>query len=149
MIIASRVILEQRLRIHECKGGVPETKPYDDKVGRINTPGKITIGVGRNLTDVGVRPDEIALMLKNDIDEVLADLYTSFPWYTLISDNRQIALADMRFNLGPVRFRGFHKMLAHAEAGEWPECAAEMKNSPWYTEVGPRAIELEGMIIKG
>lgn len=53
-----RDILRPQLRIDE---GVREF-PYTDTVG------KLSIGVGRNLDDVGLRPDEIALMLENDID---------------------------------------------------------------------------------
>ena len=36
-------------------------KPYRDTVG------KITIGVGRNLTDVGITPDEADVLLDHDI----------------------------------------------------------------------------------
>src|SRR5690606_41062667 len=38
-------------------------KPYRDTVG------ELTVGYGRNLDDVGIRPEEAALMLDNDITE--------------------------------------------------------------------------------
>ena len=49
--------LIEQLRLHE---GV-EHKPYVDTVG------KTTIGVGRNLDDVGLTDDEIDYLLDNDI----------------------------------------------------------------------------------
>ena len=37
------------------------------------TSGKLTCGVGRNLSDNGISLDEAELMLKNDMDGVFAD----------------------------------------------------------------------------
>ena len=40
-----------------------------------------TIGVGRNLRDVGLSDDEIEYLLNNDIDRVEKQLDTYFPWW--------------------------------------------------------------------
>jgi lysozyme len=51
------------------------TKPYEDTVG------VLTIGVGRNLDDVGLSHDEIYYMLKNDIRRCEEELDNAFRWY--------------------------------------------------------------------
>jgi lysozyme len=48
-------------------------KPYEDSVG------VLTIGVGRNLDDVGLSHDEIYYLLKNDIRRCEKELDNSFP----------------------------------------------------------------------
>ncbi|MFA6168950.1 MAG: hypothetical protein WC700_20155, partial [Gemmatimonadaceae bacterium] len=57
-----REIARKQLKIDE---GI-KPYPYTDSVG------KLTIGVGRNLVDVGLRPKEIDFLLENDIDEAVA-----------------------------------------------------------------------------
>ena len=93
--------------------------PYTDTVG------KVTIGVGRNLTDVGISESEAYLLLDNDLDEVLCDL-EDFPWFTGLNSVRQLVVADMRFNLGPLGFRKFTRTLASIESGQYAKAATEM-----------------------
>ena len=88
--------LRQQLRLHE---GL-RLFPYVDTVG------KTTIGCGRNLTDKGITIEEARFLLDHDITECLADLH-SFGWFIGLDSIRQRALVDLRFNLGPIRFRGF------------------------------------------
>src|SRR5678816_491026 len=92
-------------------------KPYVDTVG------KITIGVGRNLTDKGISRSEGLILLDNDIAEVVTDLAQSFPWFPHLDPIRQRVLMDMRFNLGPTRFRKFVSTLASVEAGRYADAA--------------------------
>ena len=40
-----------------------------------------TVGVGRNLRDVGLSDDEILYLLNNDIDRVEKQLDNYFPWW--------------------------------------------------------------------
>ena len=40
-----------------------------------------TIGVGRNVRDVGLDDDEVLYLLNNDIDRVERQLDTYFPWW--------------------------------------------------------------------
>lgn len=109
------------------------------------TAGKLTIGYGRNLEDNGVSEYEALVMLQNDLDICEADLRT-FPWWEGLSERRQHALIDMRFNLGPSRFRGFRLMLAALEAGDFVEAAAQMRDSKWATQVRGRAERLARMV---
>jgi hypothetical protein len=54
-------------------------RPYMDSA----TPPRITIGVGRNLSDVGISKDEAFRMLHNDLERVTADLDQHLPWWGL------------------------------------------------------------------
>lgn len=111
-------------------------KIYTDTVGRV------TGGVGRNLTDRGFNENEIDLMLSNDIDLAEHELDKSMPWWRRLDDVRQEVLANMMFNMGATRLSGFKKFLAHAEAGEFGPASVEMLNSKWAAQVGKRAQRL-------
>jgi len=119
------------------------SKPYLDTVG------KSTIGVGRNLTDVGLSDDEILMLLKNDIDRVLDELDRVLPWFRSMSDNRQRCLANMSFNLGLPTLLQFAATLAAMQAGRYDDAAAGMLDSRWSSQVGDRAKRLAQMMRDG
>lgn len=117
-------------------------KPYRDSVG------KLTIGIGRNLDDVGISSDEVALMFSNDLDRaiyVARSIFSSFDAYT---PNRQIGLLDMAFNLNN-RLREFKKTIQFILEGNWEAASREMLNSKWAEQVGNRAVEDSELIRKG
>lgn len=118
-------------------------KPYKDTVG------KLTIGVGRNLDDVGISEDEAMYMLDNDVDRVLVECRREWPWFDGLNETRRIVLASMVFNMGLPRVRGFKKALAAMEAGDWKAAADEMLDSRWAVQVGRRATELAQMMCRG
>ena len=93
--------LVEQLKDHE---GV-RLKPY------ICTAGKLSIGIGRNLDDVGISLREAETMLFNDIEEARKQLNDIFDNFDTFSEIRRIALIDMMFNLGKSRFLGFKKMI--------------------------------------
>lgn len=117
--------------------------PYRDTVG------KLTIGVGRNLDDRGLRADEIAFLLRNDIDEVERDLLGAFAWARHLDAVRFRVLANMCFNLGLTRLRGFRQTLAAIERGDYAAAAAGMRASLWAKQVGARAERLAVMMETG
>ena len=119
------------------------TKPYRDTVG------KLTIGVGRNLDDVGISEDEALLLLDNDLLGVFNDLDRECQWWRQMSETRQLVLADMCFNLGIVRLKGFRNALQAAQEGRWDDVAREMLDSRWAAQVGPRAVNLAEMMKEG
>lgn len=110
--------------------------PYTDTVG------KLTIGVGRNLTDRGLANDEINDLLVNDVNQVKMDLTRSLPWYASLDEARRGVLENMAFNMGLHGLLAFHKMLTFMEAGEYDQAATEMLNSKWSAQVGDRAKRL-------
>ena len=118
-------------------------KPYTDAAG------KISIGVGRNLTDVGISEDEADYLLDNDISSILHQLVARIAIFGSLDTTRQNVLADMAMNLGIEGLLRFHKMLAAIEAHDFEKAADEMLDSKWATQVGKRATELAAMMRTG
>ena len=137
---------------------------------------KWTIGVGRNLEDVGlsgneqlklfgtcglnrkevidrlldrgISEEEALFLLDNDIKKCTADV-KRFPWFEYLDPVRQKVIVDMRFNLGLAGLKKFRKMIGHLEVGAYFDAADEMKNSKWYWEVGNRSRRLVKMMATG
>lgn len=110
------------------------------------TAGKTTIGVGRNLEDVGITEAEAMILLAHDIARVHREAVESFAWFKSISTLRQDVVLDMLINLGLPRFKGFKKMIAAISAGNFDKAADEMLSSKWAEQVGPRAKDLAHMM---
>lgn len=117
--------------------------PYTDTVG------KMTIGVGRNLTDRGISHDEAMLMAQNDIADSVSELDRAVPWWKTLSPIRQCALANMQFNMGWSRLSKFKLMLAALEVGDFESAANEALNSDWAKQTGDRAIRISTMLKEG
>lgn len=135
--------LKAQLRLHE--GFVSYV--YED-----NTPDKyLTIGIGR-LVDQraggGITEDEALFLLEHDIQKAVA-FAEGYSWYSGLDDVRQNAVIEMIFNLGPNRFRGFKKMIAAIEAGDFDEAAEQALDSKWAVQVGNRALRLSEQMRSG
>lgn len=115
-------------------------KPYRDSVGIL------TIGVGRNLEDVGISEAEAATMLQNDIDKVILQLDARLPAWKTLDDPRQRVLANMAFNMGVDRLLKFHDTLGKVFTGHYKEAAEAMLDSVWAKQVGLRAERLANMM---
>ena len=111
--------------------------------------GKLTIGVGRNLDDVGLTEEEALLLLGNDISRVITELDKNIPAFSSLDEIRKRVLVDMGFNLGINRLMKFRRMLAALEAGDWSQTAVEMMDSRWARQVGSRAERLKLMMETG
>lgn len=111
--------------------------------------GKLTIGVGRNLTDVGIDEEEARYLLDRDILACVADL-ASFPWFEALTPARRHALIDVRFQLGPQGVRGFRRMLDAFARSDYDTAAAELLDSKYAREDTPaRAQEVAAMLRTG
>ena len=108
-----------------------------------------TIGIGRNLRDVGISKAEAYMLLGADIDSVERDLDRALPWWRQLSDNRQRVLANMCFNLGINRLLGFKNTLAAMKEGRYADAAEGMLASKWASQVGQRAVRLANMMKEG
>jgi len=108
-----------------------------------------TIGVGRNLQDVGISEDEALLLLDNDLLGVFNDLDRYCPWWRGMSEARQMVLADMCFNIGISRLMGFVKTLSAMQGERYEVAAVEMLDSKWAAQVGKRATTLSEMMKEG
>lgn len=139
------------------------------------TAGKLSIGKGRNLDDVGISAEETRLLgitkatviargitqaqsdalFANDIRRSEADLDRFLPWWRTLDGVRQRVLLNMCFNMGvgsvkpPRGLRAFVNTLRKMEAGDYVGAAAGMKASKWHGQVGDRAVRLEAMMLTG
>lgn len=111
-------------------------KPYKDTVG------KMTVGIGRNLDDVGISHNEAMVLLDNDVTRSASALFQAFPWAEHLDDARQGVLLNMAFNIGLDGLRNFKQTLALVEGQKWDDAAKAMLQSKWATQVGKRADRL-------
>lgn len=111
--------------------------PYEDTVG------KISIGVGHNLSDNGLPDFIIDLLLEWDIAQAEKDLDRAFPWWRERPDSVQRFMANLCFNLGLDKFRKFKPTLRLIEARQYKAAAAQFRtNKGYFRQVGSRAERL-------
>ncbi len=107
-----------------------------------------TIGVGRNLKDVGLSDDEIEYLLNNDIDRVENQLDTYFPWWKEKLEPVRRMLISFVFNVGIGTARKFPKMMKAIEDDNYFTAVQELLHnskgdkSKYYKQVGRRAREM-------
>lgn len=131
--------LKERLVISEDK----RNKVYKDSLGIE------TIGVGRNLRDVGLSDDEVMYLLDNDIKRVIVDLDKRLPWWREMDEVRQSVVADMAFNMGINKLLTFVNTLRKMKDKDYNGAADGMLQSLWARQVKGRAVELARMMRSG
>ncbi len=119
------------VKIHESL----RLKPYHCSAG------KLTIGYGRNLDDVGISNEEAEYLLKHDLENAEKEA-EKLDCYKKLNQNRKDILIEMVFNLGYPRLCGFKKMLSALDRGDYDGAANEMLDSKWARDVGERAKTL-------
>jgi lysozyme len=110
-----------------------------------DSQGYWTIGIGRLIDKRkggGISHDEALYLLKNDIDKATEQLAENLPWTASLDDARHGALVNMSFNMGIHGLMGFKNTLAMIQAGDYANAAANMLQSKWAEQVGPRAHRL-------
>ena len=130
--------LKRSLVLHEGF----ERHPY------IDTVGKISIGIGYNLTDRGISDEWINSQYLEDVNYFYNQFSLKFPWFQDLSCDRQIILIDMAF-MGWKKFLGFHKMIEALSKGDFKGAALEMLNSKWAEQVKGRADSLAHGMLTG
>lgn len=114
--------------------------PYVDSVG------KVTIGIGFNLTDRGMTDDWILTEFERDI-QYFYDQFSNFEWFNDLNEDRQIVLIDMAYNLGWLTFLTFTALIDALTRKDYEKAAYEMLNSKWARQVKSRAADLaQGML---
>lgn len=113
------------------------------------TAGKLTIGVGRNIQDVGISNEEAMMLLNNDIENIVKDLNRALPWWQNIYDCRKEVIANMVFNMGISTVLTFKNTLQAVKDGKYSEAAKMMLQSKWASQVGNRAKELAAQMETG
>ena len=128
--------------------------PYDDATGKtlavgVKLRGKLTIGVGHNLTDKGLSAKAIDFLLNEDVDEVMREIELQLPWFDALSETRQLVVANMVFNLGMPGFLEFKRAIAAIAGGKYALAAEHMLESKWARQTGQRAVNLADMMRAG
>jgi len=138
-------------------------KPYRCPAGRL------TVGVGRNLDDIGISKDEIKhigkslndikltgitkedamYLLKNDINRCINELKDIFgDEFFEYPEEIRFVLIDMIFNLGKPRFKSFKKMIKAVKDKNYKEMIIQMRDSKWCRQVKLRCYGLIRIVKK-
>ncbi|PZR37172.1 glycoside hydrolase family protein [Caulobacter segnis] len=155
--------IEEQLELHEGF----RSRPYRCPAG------KLTIGIGRNLDDVGIRPAETVKLgltktsviaagvsraqalglLAYDLAEARATLDVLVPNWRTIDPVRRKVLEDMAFNMGHATLAQFKNTLAAVSRRDFDAAAVGMRKSAWYRQVGgepgQRGARLVRMMLTG
>lgn len=124
------------LRDQLIRDEAKKLKPYRDSVG------KLTIGVGRNLDDVGISDEEAEILLANDIARATSLLAEKLPWTVNLDEVRRAVLLNMTFNLGIFGLLAFKRTLELVQFGDYAGASLAMLQSLWAKQVGVRATRL-------
>lgn len=116
--------------------------------------GRTTVGYGRNIDrngGKGLTEAEARILLNNDLIECDNDLALLFggEFWDSLDKVRRYALVNMRFQLGPGRFRGFKNAIEAVRGRKWQAAGAEILDSRYATQVPSRAQRIAFEIIDG
>ena len=116
-----------------------EKFPYIDSVG------KMTIGIGYNISDRGMTDEWINTQYLEDVTYFYSK-WNEFPWFAKLNEARQIVLIDFSF-MGwqkVLEFKGLFKALA---LDDYEQASKEMLHSEWADQVKNRSTQLaQGML---
>lgn len=108
--------------------------------------GKLTIGYGRNLDDVGISQAEADMMFERDFAKAEADVRDICKEFGINVDDlieqRFYVLTDMCFNIGKGGLKKFKKLFSALKKGLYDDAANAMLDSLWAKQVGNRATKL-------
>lgn len=113
------------------------------------TSGKLTIGVGRNLDDVGITKEEAMYLLRNDISRCMTECRLKIIFFDQLNEVRQDVLLNMCFQMGISGLLKFKNFLSFLEKQDFDSAAEEMLKSKWAGQTPNRAKELSEVIKKG
>lgn len=127
---------------------------YDDATGAtfetgMTLKGNLSVGTGINLMP-GFDAPELEFLEMHRITKARSML-SEFAWFTVQDEVRQVALADLAFNLGVRGLIGWPKFRADMAAKDYAAAVAEIRsNQLWVGQVHPaRANRIEQMILTG
>lgn len=121
-------------------------KPY------LCTQNKLTIGIGRNLDDVGISEAEAHFLFENDVRRVEASVQRDpdiGPIYMRLTERRQEAILNMCFQLGLNGLKRFRKMWAALAAQNFQLAHKEALDSNWARQTPNRANRVATILLRG
>lgn len=131
--------LETELIVDEGK----RLKPYKD------THGNVSIGIGRNLSGVGISEKECQDMFVDDCISAISALDTYINWWRSSPPNVQRVLINLCFNMGWQKFSAFHQFLQLVQAGDYEAAANDLQSTTWWSQVGGRGPRMVNRLLAG
>lgn len=111
------------------------------------TAGKLTIGYGHNLDDLGISQRVADLLLEEDAEIADTACYKIFgEQYENWSENRRLGWLNLAFNLGHGRLLQFRNTIRAARIEDWQEVEKGLRASLWLKQVGARAERVIKMV---
>ena len=111
-----------------------------------------TVGIGHLLTEwdeeydkpVGtpVSEERVNELFDKDVQITIEECEQLFGNFQDLPEEVQQILANMMFNLGRPRLSKFRRLCKAVAERDWQECAAQMHDSKWRTQVPKRAERL-------
>ena len=111
-----------------------------------------TFGIGHLITDddpecgapVGTKvdTDRVKEAFETDVEGVLSDCERLYVQFEHLTEEVQLIVANMMFNMGYSRLSRFKGMHRGVDARNWEAAADEMVDSQWYNQVTNRADRL-------
>lgn len=111
-----------------------------------------TIGVGRLIDPRrggGISAEESAMLLRNDLVRIEAELDDRLPWWRALTVPRQGVLLNMGFQLGVAGLMGFRATLGLVGRGQYTAAAVQMLRSKWSTQTPARAQRMAEQMRSG
>ena len=137
----------ERLLTHLAQDEGCVLHAYQDSLGFL------TIGYGRLIDKRrggGITRAEAMHLLGNDVERHWSELIARFPWVESLDDVRQVAMANLAFNLGVDGLAQFRNTLAAIQRGDWQAAAYGLRQSLWFRQVQPsRSSRIISMIRTG
>jgi lysozyme len=114
------------------------------------TAGKLTIGYGHNIEDLGISRQVAELMLQEDCKSAESNCRAIFgtELWEKWSENRRLGWINFCYNLGRSRMLGFKNTLKAAIAQNWNEVESGLRHSMWFSQVKSRAERVIAMICR-
>ena len=116
------------------------------------TAGHLTFGIGHLVKpddpefgkDEGFTVSEkrVQEAFRQDVEIALADCKSVFRSFDDLPEEAQKIIANMMFQLGLPRFRGFKKLIIAINHKNWTTAAQEMQKSRWFWQTNARAKRL-------
>lgn len=119
-----------------------------------------TIGIGylvsrdQTLTEAQARAmaqgpwtkEQAESTLRKVVEHTVRALNWSYLWFKTLPELVQMGLTNMQYQLGAKGVKGFPKMLAALEAGDYPLAERCALASAWHTQTPSRCEEVAAMI---
>lgn len=118
-----------------------------DRTGFEGRKGKISIGIGYNIDDLGLPDDIIIELFNRKLKEAEDQLATRAPWTSMLDEPRREVLVEMVYNMGIDGVMKFQATLSALQRGKYDEAAGHLRDSLVYRQL-PKRYEVLAKILE-